>query len=453
MRWSYIRLAFIGGGGRSFNLLPNFTATKLSECADLQDRRECLATLTLGTSFIAAGAASAKDSKAGTKDVPITVTLPLEPSSGGTFCVRLTVFASDEGDNNSPEDSFRVYKSIVDTGSPYLVLPSSGSGNDEQIFPWMTKRAFAAPEDSPLLLSSSEYTPTDEIYGAVKGQINWKSARYMFRDPRLQILSKIKTAAGVVGVLDDALTNEATGGGMIEPYALLGLIRNSNPDADRNRFPDPRPSFIEQEILTDQDNYSDDTSNEEYRINSFSIDGPNRKLTLSTQSLIRTTIPAMRLVDLRKYGDFVDHYAVVVDSVSFNEVSITSGSLQKVSGSKVERPIVAVFDTGLTGCLLIRPFWDVLMKYMGDKSDDAGGGYRSVSLYAKGDEKQKQNNGSSICKINSSMEEDKRFYVQPIDLDWFDDEKISPFVIVLGQTFLRQGLLTIDINQRLATFR
>ena len=51
---------------------------------------------------------------------PITITLPLELSSGGTLSVRV-IFTSDK--------SVEVYKAIVDTGSPYLVLPSSNDNN------------------------------------------------------------------------------------------------------------------------------------------------------------------------------------------------------------------------------------------------------------------------------------------------------------------------------------
>ena len=39
-----------------------------------------------------------------------------------------------------------------------------------------------------------------------------------------------------------------------------------------------------------------------------------------------------------------------------------------------------------------------------------------------------------------------------LDLDWFDDEQNSPYVIVLGQTLLNQGALTIDLDTRVATF-
>lgn len=462
----------------------------------LPDRRACLASLTFGASaLIKSGAASAKESVSrfdllttltplpkrdnlqpddGIINVePTTITLPLEPASGGTFCVRFTVLASENASKRARnlEDSLRLYRAIVDTGSPYLVLPSFGPETKKRRFLEWTNTASASAstqemEDSPWL-SSSEYPPTEEIYGAVKGQINWKLSRYNFRDPRLQIRtnnsgdsqylsnlshSDMPNAPGVVGVLDDALTNEATGGGMIQPYALLGLIQNSNPNADKNRFPDPRPSFLEQEFIT-ADHDDTTAANEECQIKSFSINGPLRELTLSTQPMIPVTEPAMPLVDLRTVGDFVDHYAVVVDSISFDGISVSSRSLKDFSGSLIDRPIVAVFDTGLTGCLMIRPFWDVMQKYMGAKGAINSEEFRSVSLSLRGSKKQKQSSDSSVvCNIRSSLEEDPRFYVQPIDLDWFDDEQYSPYIIVLGQTFLSQGALTIDMDERVATF-
>ena len=59
---------------------------------------------------------------------------------------------------------------------------------------------------------------------------------------------------------------------------------------------------------------------------------------------------------------------------------------------------------------------------------------------------------SSVCIIESSVQNDARFYVQPIDLDWFDNLQYSPYIVVLGQTFLSKGKLSIDINKRRATF-
>ncbi|KAL7427696.1 hypothetical protein ACHAXH_002317 [Discostella pseudostelligera] len=410
-------------------------------------------------------------------DLPITVTLPLEPASGGTFCVRFTIYPTSDssdcraifggGSQNNVEDSFRLFRAIVDTGSPYLVLPSSTSMNDMKTTPKWISTAFACTErmNESNWFPNSKYDPTEEIYGAVKGQVHWKLARYEFRDPLLHTISNsdgenyssfhqlsyTPRAVGVVGVLDDALTNEATGGGVTEPFALLGLIRNNNPNADKTRFPNPRPSFLEQESLsTGNNNDSNMTEQKECRIKSFCINGPRRELKFSTQSMIPATAPALRLVDLRHYGDFVDHYAAVVDSLTLDGVTVASRSLKQFGGS-MERPIVAVFDTGLTGCLLIRQFWDVLQKCMTANAANASE-IRSASLSLRTTCNGNMKNDISACKLMSNLEVDPRFYVKPIDLDWFDDEQNAPYVIILGQTFLSRGALTIDLDERLAAF-
>ena len=181
------------------------------------DRRSCVTTLILGTNVLLLPITSCADA------TDTSCTLPLEPASGGTFCVRCTVF-----DINA--NSFQVYRTIVDTGSPYLVLPFAGNGSGRKKRQRFTK--VKEDNDDALLLSLSEYQSTSEIYGAVSGQIDWKLARYSFRDPRLQIRRQYNyqeiTSAGVLGVLDEALTNEATGGGTFQPYGLLGLTKQQS---------------------------------------------------------------------------------------------------------------------------------------------------------------------------------------------------------------------------------
>ena len=112
---------------------------------------------------------------------------------------------------------------------------------------------------------------------------------------------------------------------------------------------------------------------------------------------------------------------------------------------------MAVFDTGLTSCLLIRPFYDVLEQYLGAKGATVFG-VKSVSLLLKEVDRKETRRRTSACKISGSIEADPRFYVKPIELDWFDDEQFSPYVIALGQTFLSQGALTIDLDERIAMF-
>ena len=239
-----------------------------------------------------------------------TIAIPLEPASGGTLCVRLTLSQSQG------RDFFVLFKAIVDTGSLYLVLP-------------YTSQASASS-----LLKSSSYSSTEEVYGAVKGRVSWLQASYSFREPRLQTES---ARGGIVGRLDKALTDEATGTGG-EPYALLGLIRSSNANADK-RFPPRRPSFLEQEQIDDRP------------IRSFALDAPTRELRLSTKPLIHPTSPRVPLADLRFYGDFVDHYCFVLDSLTLNGITVTAKNLQEDSGENqaVGRPIVCVLDSGLTG--------------------------------------------------------------------------------------------------------
>ena len=150
------------------------------------------------------------------------------------------------------------------------------------------------------------------------------------------------------------------------------------------------------------------------------------------------------MVDLRKYGDFVDHYAVEVNSICFDGMTISTNSIR--------RPIVAVFDSGLTGTLLIKPFWDFVQKYYAENSNAKDTAPSETHNFHSASITVKQMDGK-VCSLKSSLEDDPRqFYISPIDLDWFDDERTSPYCIIVGQTCLSQGTLTIDMDKRLSTF-
>ncbi|KAL7465239.1 hypothetical protein ACHAXS_005567 [Conticribra weissflogii] len=480
-------------------MVLNFSVDDLSSGC-LKDRRACLSSIAYVTIIGANANADGGDgqhpvTEGGNRfptiypdalNTPISIALPLEDASGGTFCIRCTVFALKHDDtvrlskSTHYDSDFRVYRAIVDTGSPYLVFPSSEVETDTSNKLLSLIGAISIFKDEMLSLwEISDYSPTVEIYGTVKGDISWKRSHYEFRDPRLAIskdavnpiqsVENLQKYTGIVGVLDKALTNEATGGGTLEPFALLGLIRENNPNADRSRFPAPRPTFFHQVCITSEN----DGARKEFRVQSFSVNGLDRLLTLSTGSLISGMAPYMPLIDLRFYGDFVDHYAVIVDQVSFDEVVVTAKSLKTFTGTG-EKPIVAVFDTGLTGGLLIREFWDVMQRKMAkvnkhsiaDKKSDEIHHFQSVSLsikqstrshgipYMKGNSQVgAPPSSTSTCKISSSLRlKSNMFYIEPIDLDWFDDDVVSPYVIVLGQAFLSHGNLTIDMIQRRATF-
>jgi predicted aspartyl protease len=315
-----------------------------------------------------------------------TVKLPVENCTGGSYCVRIRV----EGSKRTR----RIYRAAVDTGSPYLVL----SGDRDILY----------ESARPFQLAESPFPSTEEIYGSGSGVLDWKQAKVTFRSiPRLSTHGET-----ILAMMDDQLEVEAGG-------SLLGLVKHPNPPRQKEFY---RPTWLQQ--LQFQDG-SD--------VRSFSID--QESLTLSNQSLVINRMPRIPLVDLRPLGGFIEHYCFTVKELNLDGVSVTSSSLGG-------RPIIAVLDTGLTGCLVTQPFWDALTEELNIDP-------RKIRLakVRADDETQRK-----TVEFASGRGYNKMFYVAPIYLDWFYDEQKAPYLVVLGQTFLSQGKLTVDIDGRLATF-
>ena len=426
-------------------------------------------------------------------DEGIQVDLPLEATPGGTCSVRITLMGKEtilgagrkkyNGGQGIQGVPYQVIRMVVDTGSPYLVVAdgASGGGNSCVIASGFIPAGDAASYQNNLydaLLSSfsedddedainnsfefepSEYLPTEEIYGSQAGQTAWKSTSAKFRDPRL--VSASPSGRVILGVLDEALVAESGG-------PLLGLVKRSNAISTKIQR---RPTFLEQIMIA-----SPDDPAKLSEVASFRLNYPNKSLTLSTQPMLSSadrnipTSTSFNLIDLRPLGDFVEHYAclveeVVFDGVAYNSQTLASreGAKRKGTGRRKKRDIVAVFDSGLSGCLLIKPFYDRLVE--GEGLDPSK--FSSVEVRIKpcagergGNKKKSSSKRSStkgesfdapLCTISSSKDSNRLFYVDPISLDWFDDEETAPFVIVLGQTFLSQGCLTVDIDDRRAAF-
>jgi len=389
-----------------------------------------------------------------------TVTLPLEQCSGGGLCVRLIIKGISL--SHSEIEPLKVVRAIVDTGSPYLVLPAEDDDTEEEIIENPFLRWFSVLWNSqtaedlfqPLQLQESEYAPTKEIYGSKAGSIQWKKASIQFRDP--QLITKISSSNNndhneelVLGVMDSILTKESGG-------TLLGLVKRSNEESTKVQL---RPTFINQERIESIPRKNNPHSFPKYEeISSFVLNAPNRTLSFSSKSQlppISSQSPSMifPLVDLRPLGDFVEHYACLVDQLYLNSTPLSSSILPS------KRKIVAVFDSGLTGCLLTQPFWEELQQM--SKSNPRINDPESIDSIKVQIKTQppasKYMKPSSILQPNhvfmeSSSVTNRLFYVAPISLDWFDDDSTAPHVIVLGQTFLQQGVLTIDIDDRLGSF-
>ena len=419
----------------------------------------------------------------------VQVEIPLEASPGGTSSMRITLMGKET--TVSPRRKkyngqgirvipYQVVRMVVDTGSPYLVVADGAVGQTNCVIasgfiPVGDEDAFQNNLFDALLSSFSEddeegttafefmqsdYGPTEEIYGSQAGQILWKSATAKFRDPKLAFATP--SGQVVLGVLDEALAAESGG-------PLMGLVKRSNAVSTKIQR---RPTLLEQIRIASPNIDNPAILNE---VASLRLDYPNKALTLSTQPMISPTevINAFDLVDLRPLGDFVEHYACLVEEVVFDGISYTSESLasndklrKKGIGRKKKRDIVAVFDSGLTGCLLIKPFYDRLVdgegldpstfssvevKIKPCSSESSGKGRANNSR--RGKNQGRSSDSQELCTISSSKNTNKLYYIAPISLDWFDDEDAAPYVIVLGQTFLTQGVLTVDIDDRKAAFQ
>jgi hypothetical protein len=410
------------------------------------NRRELLSSM-LTTTIISTEESSSMridDSEITKMNKPWTLTIPLEPSSGGTNSIRATL-------SYRPVTSLfgtktyipkKIYKLIVDTGSPYLVVANGmeyatffeelNTPDAEGIlFQFLEFISLLLVGDFPYILSDSSYGPTEDIYGSKKGNIEWKESFVEFRDSRL-------SKNTVFGVLDETLTSEAGG-------PLLGLVKRSNVNTDKV---DLRPTFFDQ-------------TSTEYPISSFQIDCPNQSFTIASgKSLIfsdgirrdrRSIIP---LIDLRPLGDFVEHYACKVNELQLNGTTFTPKKLTSIKDDDdIVREIVAVFDSGLTGCLLTQPLWDALQAE-GMNLDDINTINVGVMTEQSSDDKTKgkADTNHDLYHFQTDASKNPYYNLMPISLDWFENEDTCPYVVVLGQTFLAQGCLTIDIDDRKATF-
>eukprot|EP00816_Leptocylindrus_hargravesii_P005188 CAMPEP_0196812824 /NCGR_PEP_ID=MMETSP1362-20130617/31669_1 /TAXON_ID=163516 /ORGANISM="Leptocylindrus danicus, Strain CCMP1856" /LENGTH=414 /DNA_ID=CAMNT_0042188747 /DNA_START=102 /DNA_END=1346 /DNA_ORIENTATION=+ len=377
-----------------------------------------------------------------------SIVLPLEACEGGGSCVRFVM----EGDTflfagrNMKSNAY--IRAIVDTGSPYLIVPEAKIKDSVDIAlnecsecaPSNKSKRYIFRNSNPQFSSRSRvddfdadpisfflksaYPPTFDIYGSKEGKIDWRTAPVSFRSGDIH---SVDSSGYVFGITDEVLSEESGG-------ALLGLVKQSNKSTTKV---DIRPTWLEQVRL-----YRGDVGNENaLEVKSFRIDTPRRQLTISSKSLIpESSANALALIDLRPLGDFVDHYACVI-----NELYVDGRGIRESGWVSKKRDIVAVFDTGLTGCLFTEELWTDVSKGLGIASIASLQSVR-VDLETKGFK-------SANFSVESSREKASGLFVtRSISLDWFDEATTAPHVVVLGQAFLAFGALTIDIDKRKALF-
>ena len=335
------------------------------------------------------------------------LTLPLELTAGGVLTTG--VFIDGE--------PFRV---IIDTGSPYLVVPVDDCNTQP---PRISVYGCAAPD---LFAPAPGRAGTSEQYGALAGQMQWLRGCVVFGDTELEqaqdgslrLQLRFREQGGRAGLVfggGDRNVMSQSGG------ALLGLIREVN-HGPRSTISasDLRPTVLSQLGLS-----------------SYRLNAPQRTLTLSSAPMIAppSEADALPLVDPRLDGDGVEHACCRVDG----DELLIDGIVRRA-----RRPILCVFDSGLSGLVLSQSLVDELG--LADRVTAAAGRrVRSVQLGLLTERGRR-------VELRSGVDASALFYTQAIPLNWFVDSLNGPHVVAVGQCVLGRGTLTVDSVTRRATW-
>lgn len=331
----------------------------------------------------------------------------------GVYCMNYTVNGNQ-------------YRGIVDTGSPFLIVPSV----DTTIWGYTKK-------DSPPYTDSG-LSMTTEIFGGQDYETYWKVG-----DLDLPGANKFKKIV-FANVGEDIM--RPPGG------VFVGLIKYKADDI--------RPTLLGQ-----------------LKYSSIQFDSLNKELILSKSPLIsteETKAATIKMDDLRVLGDPVYHYAAKIKSLEINGRKVASNST-----------IYAVFDTGTTGCVLsddlmndyetpnpIRKVRVILSSERGEDIVIETGATRDeifvvtaakIPWFTKEPEALKNYfDDTSTENINKSIRKEAVGAIYDTFDSTSEDEDeadeiisanisrrllIEPQVVVIGLSFFKNKVLTIDIDQ------
>lgn len=257
-----------------------------------------------------------------------------------------------------------LFRAIVDTGSPFLIVPSictrqwggcrvrylpteasSKTGRQSNALAESAAEGNLSADPSsyelPIMvnngvkLADTKLSPTVEIFGGQDYDVDWKMA-----DVSFPALSPMPTAVASTDrnlpqsqlssvILKDVIVGQAGLDIMRPPGGVFfGLIKDTRSNI--------RPSFLSQ---TNFRSFKLDTSTNTLTLSKTSMIMPATKLN-DPFPLVQDRI-VVPLIDLRSFGDPVCHYAAKVSKLIINEVEIDQF-----------KEIYAIFDTGSTGCVL-----------------------------------------------------------------------------------------------------
>ena len=303
-----------------------------------------------------------------------SITMPLE-STSNSYLIYYRVSQS-------------LFRAVLDTGSPFLMLPNSCSENTR------AKAGCYREQGVPSGLSN-----TIELFDGFEGEVEWRKGEFSFYNATGSMM--VSSPKFIFGVANDDILS-GTGG------LFFGLIKNTD-----KRI---RPSFLGQTEVT---SFIVDLRKDEVRNISPS-------LTLSTVPYLtknRDYIPITNY--LRKCGDPVQHYVSKLKSIFINGQQLIP---------RDKRPIYAIIDTGTTGMVVSKELYD--QRY----------------IEARERRERKLWGGEVELTFETEMKNTKSIKaVKPLTTP-FDPKpnwkKFKGHVIVVGLSFLEDQQITIDIDDR-----
>lgn len=331
-----------------------------------------------------------------------TLEMPMS-NYDGLFCINFTVDAN----RNS-------YRAIVDTGSPFLIVPSVCS------YEWGCVRPKADPKiaDLPVI-------QTVESFGGQEYDVDWKVGDLKFKGAE-EIGSAVPGRTTFRNIVFGSVGSDI----LRRPGGVFcGLIKN--------RAKDIKPSLLGQ-----------------LQYSSFRFDTRNNTLTLSRQGLLRPRPldNAIPMVDLRILGSPAQHYAAKVKHLFIDN--------QEILG----RQIYAIIDTGTTGCVLSddityndytpvppRRVRVVLATESGSDIQLEAGARTSAARGVSGVKPKRE----PVFVVSSAYVPWSGFSKSPTgpprtksDPYQGHEQRVlpGPSLVVLGMSFLRGSVLTVDID-------
>lgn len=334
--------------------------------------------------------------------------IPLRPCGAGALCAVVDLGRGV------------LVKAVVDTGSPFLTVPADGGCSER--------------DGCADALPPAKCVPTVARFGVGDtGVMRWREADQFVVAGGANLLSGTGVAVGV----PDLVLRRASGG------FFLGLIKSSDdsehpPLLSQLALPSAAPSSM-----------ADHATGSLEPIVSFRVDAPRRVLTLSSAPLIPRTADALSLVDMRRYGTKVRHYAVRVSALEIDGIQVPLSGLS--------RPVVCLLDSGLS-CAVISS------ELIADAARALHGQPGATVLERAPDE------WSSLALTMRTAQRNTVALSAGGDLSPFFCAAISedamysassargrtsnkrPHFVAVGATFLGNGILTIDADAGRALF-